>query len=102
MAVNYRTRINAWLTWITLTTLMKPIKRDFARSFLGVGGGTPFAVKLMRLSYYQETLVPGCLAPAASSLLERPRQMPSAAHVQARGDPGQWHGCLGAQLPAII
>ena len=74
MAVNYGTRINAWLTWI---------------------------YQLMRLSYSQETLVPGCRAPAASALLEQPRQMPSAAHVQARRDPGQGHSGLGAQLPGI-
>jgi hypothetical protein len=52
-----------------------------------------------RLSYFQETLVRGCREPAASALLQQPRQMPSAAHVQARGDPGQGHGGLGAQLP---
>src|SRR5208282_6818311 len=47
--------------------------------------------ELMRLSYCQETLVPGRGEPAAAALLEQLRQMPSAAHVQARGDPGQGH-----------
>ena len=46
----------------------------------------------MRLSYYQETLVRECREPAASALLEQPRQMPSAAHVQARANPSQAHG----------
>jgi hypothetical protein len=36
MAANYDTRINGWLIWITLTILMKPIRMDFARGFLGV------------------------------------------------------------------
>src|ERR1035438_7503932 len=56
-------------------------------------------VKLMRLSYSQETLVRGRREPAAPALLEQPRQMPSAAHAQALGDPGQGQGGLGAQLP---
>src|ERR1035441_8576532 len=56
-------------------------------------------VKLMRLSYSQETLVRGCREPAAPALLEQPRQMPSAAQVQARADPGQGQGGLGAQFP---
>jgi hypothetical protein len=38
---------------------------------------------LMRLSYSQETVVRGCRQPAAPALLEQPRQMPSAAQVQA-------------------
>jgi hypothetical protein len=42
----------------------------------------------MRLSYSQQTFVRGCREPAASAFLEQPRQMPSAAHVQARRDPG--------------
>jgi len=55
--------------------------------------------QLMRLSYSQKALVRGRLEPAFSTLLQQPRQMPSAAHVQAHGDPRQGHGCLGAQLP---
>ena len=53
----------------------------------------------MRLSYSQETLVRGCREPAAPALVEQPRQMSSAAHLQAHGDPGQVQGGLGAQLP---
>jgi hypothetical protein len=53
----------------------------------------------MRLSYSQETLVRECREPAAPELLEQPRQMPSAAHVQAHADPGQGQGGLGAQFP---
>lgn len=43
----------------------------------------------MRLSFFQQALVRGRREPAASALLEQPRQMPAAAHVQARGDPGK-------------
>jgi hypothetical protein len=53
----------------------------------------------MRLSYSQETLVRGRRERAAPALLEQPCQMPSAAQVQARGDPGQGRGGVGAQLP---
>jgi len=48
----------------------------------------------MRLSYFQETLVCGCREPAASALLEQPRQMPSATHVQPRGDPNRCQSLL--------
>ena len=57
------------------------------------------AVAQNRHPVFQPTLVRGCREPAASALLEQPRQMPSAAHVQSRRDPGQGHGGLGAQLP---
>jgi hypothetical protein len=37
----------------------------------------------------------------SSAPLAQPRQVPSAGHVQALGDPGQWHGWLGAHSPGI-
>jgi len=64
--------------WLVLHILVRPIGD----------------LKLMRLSYFQQAMVRGCGEPATSAPLEHPRQMRSAAHVQALGDPGRRHGCL--------
>src|ERR1039457_315987 len=41
----------------------------------------------------------GCGSKKIDKVVGRRTRMPSAAHVQARRDPGQRHGGLGAQLP---